>query len=256
MVSSLYRSRRVRSSRYALFSLLLACGASVQAQAPEHTQAQPPRGITPRAEKSSSGGPANDRNAATGYTGNAASPNTPGAMGGGVKPDTPGTMSSSGMTTAGSTPLNSADMQLLHEMASSNIAEIEAAKLAKDHSKNAQVRSLAQKLIDDHTKAQSELTALARAKRAQLPTETDDKHKKLMQKLSGLQGDAFDREFIAMTGMEDHQNTRKLLEKVSSQATDADLRTLAQKMLPTIDQHMQTAKNVRGAKGPMSSSGR
>jgi len=85
--------------------------------------------------------------------------------------------SSSGASTMGSSSstarFNKADEKLVMQLAQANIAEINTAKLAEQKSKNDQVKTLAKKMMEDHTKALDELKQLAQIKGMTLPTEPD-----------------------------------------------------------------------------------
>ncbi|HYD96741.1 MAG TPA: DUF4142 domain-containing protein [Noviherbaspirillum sp.] len=150
--------------------------------------------------------------------------------------------------------LSRADENLMREMAQSNLAEIETGKIALSQSKNDQVRNFAQKMVDDHTQAQKELEQLAQAKGVTLPTEPDRKHKAAAKKLSSLQGDNFDKRYLAQGGLSDHRNTHRLLERMQSRATDPDLKALAAKMTPIIEQHLTMAEDVTGSAASLSGS--
>src|SRR5690349_9442282 len=64
-----------------------------------------------------------------------------------------GTMS--GAAKSGS-KVSSADQKMMRDIAYSNISEVAAGKLALERSQSDDVKSFAQKMIDDHTKAQQE----------------------------------------------------------------------------------------------------
>jgi putative membrane protein len=152
--------------------------------------------------------------------------------------------SSSGMSApsgnAGNS-LNAQDKKMMIELAQNNMAEIAAAKLAERQTKNPQVLAFAQKMIDDHTKAGEDLSQLAQSKGVALPTQPDAKHQAMAKKLGNLTGDAFDRQYLAHSGLEDHKETVALLERISKQASDSDLKALADKTLPVVEQHLHTA---------------
>lgn len=155
--------------------------------------------------------------------------------------------------------LSKSDQNLMRQMAYANLAEIETGKLAQSNSKNEQVRAFAQQMIDDHTKAQDELQQLADAKGVKLPTEPDSKHKAAMKKLSSLSGEAFDKAYMKQGGVNDHRQTHKLLQNAQKKASDPDLQALAQKTLPTIEQHLklarETSAGISGAARASGSSG-
>jgi putative membrane protein len=153
---------------------------------------------------------------------------------------------------AGGAGLSKADQSMMRQMAYTNISEIEAAKLAQSKSKNEQVQSFAKQMIDDHTKAQSELEQLAQTKGVKLPTEPDAKHKAAMKKLSGLSGAAFDRSYIKQDGVNDHKEAHNLVTRAQAKATDPDLKAHAQKMTPIIDSHLKLAQAAQGGKSAAS----
>ena len=110
------------------------------------------------------------------------------------------------------------------------------------------VKTFAQKMIDDHTKAQSGLEALAKRKGITLPTETDVQHKGIATTLSALSGNAFDEQYIARVGVGDHERTHGLLTKVSKNAKDPDLKAYASKTIKAVDQHLAMARKMQGKK--------
>jgi putative membrane protein len=160
----------------------------------------------------------------------------------------------SGTKSTSSKPLSRADQEVLRDIAQSNLAEIEAAKLALSQSKNDQVKSFAQKMIDDHTQAQKDVEQLAQAKGVTLPTEPDSKHKAAAKKLSSLEGDKFDKQYMSQGGLSDHRETHRLLERAQSRASDPDVKALVAKIEPVVNQHLTMAQDVTGAKTSASGS--
>jgi putative membrane protein len=152
------------------------------------------------------------------------------------------------MNTPAASALNKQDMQIVVGMAQANIAEVEAGKLALANSQNAEVKAFAQQMIDDHTKALADVTALAQNKGVTLPTEPDAKHKAMAAKLAKLKGDQFDKMYMAQAGVQDHKHVHAALKKDEMRAKDADVKALASKMLPTVEQHLTKATSKPAAK--------
>lgn len=155
---------------------------------------------------------------------------------------------------AGAKSLSKSDQNIMREMAMSNLAEIETGKIALNQSKNDQVRNFAQKMIDDHQQSQKELEQLAQAKGVTLPTEPDKKHQAAAKKLSALEGDKFDKQYLKQGGLSDHRNTHRLLQRAQTRATDPDIKALAAKMEPIVNQHLTLAQDVSSAKSATSGS--
>jgi len=147
------------------------------------------------------------------------------------------------------TKVASGDQTMMRDIAYSNISEIAAGKLALEKSQSDDVKRFAQKMIDDHTKAQQELQALADGKGVKLPTEPDAKHKALSKELSALKGEAFDKTYLKQGGLNDHQKTHKLLARVQDKAKDPELKAYAAKTITAVDQHLTMAQEAAAKHG-------
>jgi len=154
----------------------------------------------------------------------------------------------SGAAGATGSSLSKADSKGIVDMAMVNMAEVEMGKLAQSKSQNPEVKTFAQQMIDDHTKGLQEVQAVAQAKGVTLPTELDAKHKATAAKLEKLSGDAFDREYMKVGGVASHKEALALLKKNQKSAKDADVKGLAAKMQPTVEQHLKAAQQAPTAK--------
>ncbi|MCC2957780.1 DUF4142 domain-containing protein [Massilia sp. IC2-477] len=159
-----------------------------------------------------------------------------------------GASGAAGATGSGAAKLSAADKKTITDMALANMAEVETGKLALSKSQNADVKTFAQQMIDDHGKALTEVQALAQQKGVTLPTELDPKHKAISAKLEKLSGEAFDREYMKTVGVTDHKQTHSKLEKGSKSAKDPDVKALAAKLMPTVEQHLKAAQQMSSAK--------
>jgi len=160
--------------------------------------------------------------------------------------DTKGKAGSTGSTDAKT--LGKADRRALADMAMANMAEIEVGKLAQSKSQNPEVKTFAQQMIDDHGKALSEVRALAQSKDVILPTELDAMHKKTIDKLEKLSGDAFDPAYLKQAGVSEHKKTLAMLKKHQKSAKDPEVKALAGKMLPTVEQHLKAVQQIPAEK--------
>lgn len=226
---------------------LIFSAASVYPQATTDSGASP--GGTSSSTKSSPGSASSGSSSATGQSGASSSaPAAGGSSAASGASDKAGEKAAAGDKSAAAGGLSKSDQNLMRQIAYANLAEIEAGKLAQSKSKNEQVRTFAQQMIDDHTKAQGELQQLADSKGVKLPTEPDSKHKNALKKMNTLSGAAFDKSYMKQGGVSDHQNTHNLLQSAEKKATDPELKALAQKMLPTVDQHLKMAQETSTAK--------
>lgn len=145
-------------------------------------------------------------------------------------------------------PLAGADREFITLATSADMLEIDTGRLALDKSKNAALRTFAQKMIDDHTEASERLRQLASSVGVTPPAAMSSPHAAHLEKLRGLDGAEFDREYAAQIGVAGHQEAVGLFERASREATNPDVRAFAEKTLPTLREHLpdgQTlAKNV------------
>lgn len=154
--------------------------------------------------------------------------------------------SSSGKATA--SQLSSEDREVIEDLAHAHLAEIETGKMALEKGQSDQVKKFAQMMIDDHTTALKELQTLAQSKGMTLPNETDLQHKTIATALKVLSGETFDKQYIARVGVGDHQRTYEMLQKVQKNAKDPALKAYAQKTMPIVGQHLDTAKKMENRK--------
>ena len=146
----------------------------------------------------------------------------------------------------GSSMLSSMDRKFAMTAAAGGMAEVELARLALSKASSDSVRQYAQKMIDDHTAANSELMQIAAAKGITLPTAPDAKHRAMMAKMQNLSGADFDREYMKNAGNKDHSKMEKLFQDESTKGRDADLKAFAAKTLPVVQMHLNMAHDAQG----------
>lgn len=163
-----------------------------------------------------------------------------------------GTSGASSSQTKSGAQVSKADQQMMREMAQTNLAEIEAGKLAKEKSQDKQVQEFAEKMIDDHTQAQEQLQELAQQKGVTLPTQPDKKQQAAMKKMESMSGDRFDKQYLSQGGLRDHREAQNMLSRVEKRAQDDDLKELARSMQPTINEHYDMARDMQREKAATS----
>lgn len=146
----------------------------------------------------------------------------------------------------GMTAMSSQDRNFLMDAAMGGMMEVELGKLAVQNGASDAVKQFGQRMVDDHSKANTELMSLATSKGVTLPTELDAKHKEHVTKLSGRTGAEFDREYGKMM-VSDHNKDVSEFEKQSTRGADPDLKAFASRTLPTLQEHLQMARTLPGA---------
>ncbi|MES2902537.1 MAG: DUF4142 domain-containing protein [Pseudomonadota bacterium] len=147
-------------------------------------------------------------------------------------------------TGTSSAALSRADRKIVMNMAQQHMAEIEASRMAQTKSQSEQVKNFAQQMIDDHTRALGEVQQLAQARNLTLPTELDRTHRAQANRLAKLDGEAFDRAYMAQAGVSDHKKTHGMLRQAQSRAKDPEIKALAARTLPVVDQHLNSAQQL------------
>jgi len=150
--------------------------------------------------------------------------------------------------------LDRSDRNALIEMAQSNMAEIATGKLALSKALNPEIKAYAQRMVDEHGKTLAEVQALAQAKGVELPKELNAKFKAKGALLQTLSGDIFDRTYMKQSGRRDHRVTHEQLKDNLDKIKDPDIKALAMKMRPVVEQHLLAAdeliaRTARGATG-------
>jgi len=197
------------------------------------------------------------------------SPSTP-SVNSSLDADKTGTSTSqgapgSGSSTASGGKLSRGDEKFVKDAAKGGMMEVHMGKLGVQKAQNAEVKQYAQRLIDDHTKANAELKQLAAQKGITLPDDkvasadsertkvreseatTESEHGS-MTKLHNLSGTEFDREFVRMA-VTDHEKDVKEFERAAQKSDDPDLKAWAQKTAPTLREHLQQAKSLQAQVG-------
>ena len=135
---------------------------------------------------------------------------------------------------------SSGDRMFIEKAASGGMAEVKLGKLALEKGTSPTVKEFAQKMVDDHSKANDELKKVAANKNMELPTEIDSDHKKTYDKLAKLSGADFDKAYMDEM-VKDHDKDVAEFQTESKAAKDRDVRNLTNKLLPTLKNHQKMA---------------
>lgn len=136
-----------------------------------------------------------------------------------------------------------ADSKFMMMLATGGMNAIGLSQTALSKSTNDDVKSFAQKMVDDHTMAGDELKTLAASKNVTLPMAMDSKHMEMNTKLMAMTGSSFDMDYMKAM-VKDHEKTVAMLQKESSSGKDADAKAFASKLLPTVQGHLDMARSM------------
>ena len=145
-----------------------------------------------------------------------------------------------------STSPSAKDAKFLKEAADGGMAEVELGKLAADKASSPEVKQFGQRMVEDHGKANDELKDLATQKHVDLPAEPSAKHKATMARLEKLSGEQFDKAYMADM-LKDHKKDVAAFQRQSVSAQDPDVKSFAEKTLPTLQEHLKQAQSLASA---------
>lgn len=152
-----------------------------------------------------------------------------------------------GQTSAATMGANTVD-GFVTGLATGNMYELEAAKVAEAKSKNADVRALAAMITKDHTAAGEKLAALAStaAPNVAIPTTLDERRKGLIDNLNAATPGDFDKVYLEQQ-VAAHNETLTLLNGFSDKTDAPALAGLARELIPTVTTHRDRAQALLDA---------
>lgn len=153
---------------------------------------------------------------------------------------------STAMSSANTTPLNDMDKQFAMDASKGGNTEVAASQAAQSMAQNQRVKDYAMMMINDHTKANQELSSLVSPKGVTLSDSTDPKKKDALQSLQKMTGANFDKQYMTMM-VKDHQETVKKFQMASEKCADGDLKTWAAGKLPALKMHLDSALAIQKA---------
>lgn len=139
--------------------------------------------------------------------------------------------------------LSEGDQDFVDQLAHGGYAEIQAGKMAAE-SENQAVASFGKKMVEDHTRLNEQLATLAKSKGYEPPTSADLASKAKGALLNVMPGATFDKQY-ADAQVNDHQETLELLQNEARNGQDPDLKAMAEKAIPTIEEHLSMARQLQ-----------
>ena len=122
--------------------------------------------------------------------------------------------------------------------------EVELGKIAATNASSAKVKEFGKMMVTDHTKANTELKAVAAMKNITIPTTPNEKHQKHIDELKAKKGADFDKDYVEMM-VDDHKEDISKFETEANNGKDADVKAFASKTLPVLNKHLQHVQTVK-----------
>jgi putative membrane protein len=136
------------------------------------------------------------------------------------------------------------DAQFATHIAQANMAEVALGKLAQEKSQSDDIKQFAQKMVDEHTKAEQDLEGIASKNNLTLPQEMSAQQKTQVGRLSKLSVPQFDSAYMRTMVM-DHTRVSNALQYESYKVSaNTDLKDYATRMYPSVSDHLTMAKTI------------
>lgn len=147
------------------------------------------------------------------------------------------------MAQSGPKTLQQPDQDFLVKASEGNISEIKLGQLAMHKANNPQIKQFAQRMIDDHTKAQQQLVKDTEASNIIDPDHMTKDAAGLYDKLNQEAGADFDKDYMSAM-VNDHQDDVNTFQDEIKNGKNEQLKAYAQNTLPVLQQHLQSAKQI------------
>jgi putative membrane protein len=127
--------------------------------------------------------------------------------------------------------------------ASDGMHEVVLGKIAQQKAKNDAVKQYGEMLVKDHTKANEQLKAAAKAANIPVPEKMNAHHQKEVERFQNYKGENFDQDF-AKHEVADHVNAIALFTRASKEAKNPQIKNFATQTLPALKKHLEAAKKL------------
>jgi putative membrane protein len=128
------------------------------------------------------------------------------------------------------------------EAAQSDMFEIQSSTLAASRT-TGDVQAFAKQMVIDHTKTTNDLKGLVQKTRASLPTAMSSSQQGMLDKLNGLTGDDFAKQYIS-DQVSAHKTAVSLFQRYANGGHNPQLKTWAAQTLPTLQHHLDMANSL------------
>jgi putative membrane protein len=130
------------------------------------------------------------------------------------------------------------------EAAISDIFETQSSKLVQEK-KITKADEFARKMIADHTTSSEAIKSMVQGGKvkANIPTSLDNKHQSMLDKIKGLNGDDFEKQYRS-DQISGHKNTVDLYKRYAKGGDNADLKAFTEKILPIVEHHQKMAEDL------------
>jgi putative membrane protein len=128
------------------------------------------------------------------------------------------------------------------EAAQSDMFEIQSSMLAAGRT-TGDLQAFANQMVTDHTKTTNELKGLVLKTKATLPTAMSSSQQSMLDKLNGLAGADFAKQYIS-DQVSAHKTAISLFQRYANGGHNPQLKAWASQTLPTLQHHLDMATSL------------
>ena len=144
---------------------------------------------------------------------------------------------------SGTAKLSKKEMEFVKKAGAGNEAEVKAGKLAQTNAESQEVKDFAAKMVTDHGDANTDLEAVAKSGNVPFPPAEMEKQKMQYEKLSKLQGAAFDKAYVKDM-VADHEKDLADYKAEKAEAKDPELKAYTDKTEKVVAEHLKMIKEI------------
>jgi putative membrane protein len=138
------------------------------------------------------------------------------------------------------------DTKFAVKAADAGMLEVKLGELALAKGVSQEVKDFGKMMVDEHSKANEELKAIAAQKNISLPATLSEDCQETYDKLAAKSGTEFDEAF-AEHMVKDHKDDIDAFKKQAEKGDDPDLKSWAAGKIPTLEHHLDMAKATEEA---------
>jgi putative membrane protein len=139
--------------------------------------------------------------------------------------------------------------EFVEQAAAASLADVRLGELAAEKELSAEVQEFGRQLVTDHRQAGEELKSIAEAQNLEVPDELPAAEEEAVDRLAGLSGEEFEREFLDQV-VAGHEQAVELFRRAStSTGLGAELQQFASRTLPSLERHLEHARQLHEGNG-------
>jgi putative membrane protein len=142
-------------------------------------------------------------------------------------------------------PVSSADKMYLQTAIEGDRFEVEGGKIAEDRGSTQAVKDYGARLVADHTKSLADATELAKKLGIEVPKAPSPSMQWELKVVATFSGAQFDQQYADLEAKDHQQDISEAQDEVKD-GKNPQIRKSAKDEIPTLRQHLETAKQLGG----------